>query len=252
MEKTYKEYLEEILCSPVSDDLTSMKRQALDAVTELLGFCDYERLCELAKANSEKRNITFPEKFYIGQEIFVIEGATRTGLPVDVYRNFVKGFSENGIFYKHSPTTPVYFEPFENIGKTIFLREKMQKKRWKEKKMETGFFEKQFLSKKTIYEKLREIGSSYGEHMAVDKESAVCRCSDTLMMEKPAKVAPVRYARWVIDKESKHEKIVHCSHCGKRPVEKKYAVRGNGYVIYHCHAILTDFCPNCGAKMVGK
>lgn len=53
MEKTYKEYLEEILCSKVSDDLTGDQKQALDAVTELLGFCDYERLCELAKLDKE-------------------------------------------------------------------------------------------------------------------------------------------------------------------------------------------------------
>lgn len=55
MEKTYKEYLEEILCSKVSDDLTGSQKQALEAVTELIGFCDYERLCELAKADKERR-----------------------------------------------------------------------------------------------------------------------------------------------------------------------------------------------------
>ncbi len=86
-----------------------------------------DRLRELMKADEEKRNITLPEKFYIGQEIFVIESFLRTGLLVDVYRNFVKGFAENGIFYQHSPTTPVYFENFENIGKTIFSREKEAK-----------------------------------------------------------------------------------------------------------------------------
>lgn len=57
MEKTYKEYLEEILCSKISDDLTGAQKQALDAVTELLGFCDYERLCELLKADREGRCI---------------------------------------------------------------------------------------------------------------------------------------------------------------------------------------------------
>lgn len=55
MEKTYKEYLEEILCSKVSDNLTGAQKQELDAVTELLGFCDYERLCELAKADKGGR-----------------------------------------------------------------------------------------------------------------------------------------------------------------------------------------------------
>lgn len=119
MEKTYKEYLEEIMCSKISDDLTGDQKQALDAVTELLGFCDYERLCELAKADKD------------------------------------------------------------------------------------------------------------GKYSVI-------------------------HAKWVIDRENRCEKIAHCSHCGKRPVEKKYAERGNGYVIYHCHAILTDYCPNCGAKMVGK
>lgn len=55
MEKTYKEYLEEILCSKISDDLTGAQKQALDAVTELFGLCNYERLCELAKADKEGR-----------------------------------------------------------------------------------------------------------------------------------------------------------------------------------------------------
>lgn len=62
MEKTYKEYLEEILCSKVSDDLTGAQKQALDAVTELLGFCDYERLCELAKADKDARCVVLPCK----------------------------------------------------------------------------------------------------------------------------------------------------------------------------------------------
>lgn len=119
MEKTCKEYLEEILCSKISDDLTGAQKQALDAVTELLGFCDYERLCELAKADKD------------------------------------------------------------------------------------------------------------GKYSVI-------------------------HAQWVIDRENRCEKIAHCSHCGKRPVEKKYAECGCGYVIYHCYAILTDFCPNCAAKMDGE
>lgn len=64
MEKTYKEYLEEILCSPVSDQLTGNQKQAVDAMAELLGFCDYEKLCELAKADKENRCVI--HKFGIG------------------------------------------------------------------------------------------------------------------------------------------------------------------------------------------
>lgn len=62
MEKTYKEYLEEILCSPVSDQLTGNQKQAVDAMAELLGFCDYEKLCELAKADRDGRCVIRPVK----------------------------------------------------------------------------------------------------------------------------------------------------------------------------------------------
>lgn len=102
--------------------------------------------------------------------------------------------------------------------------------------METGIYEKEFLSKRVIYERLREIGSSYGEHMAVDKESAVLRCSDALMMEKAANVAPVIRAKWIsfLDGESiMPERYYRCSKCGR--VEKRKEP--------YCH---------CGAKMDGE
>lgn len=60
MEKTYEQYLEEILCSPVSDQLTGSQRKAIDAMAELLGFCDYERLCELVDADRDGRCVVLP------------------------------------------------------------------------------------------------------------------------------------------------------------------------------------------------
>ena len=41
----------------------------MDAVTELLGFCDYERLCELAKADKDEKCVVLP--FHVGDCVWV-------------------------------------------------------------------------------------------------------------------------------------------------------------------------------------
>lgn len=61
MSKTYKDYLNEILSSPLSDSLTGEQHTALDAVIELLNYCDYSKLCELAIAEKNNRCILLPE-----------------------------------------------------------------------------------------------------------------------------------------------------------------------------------------------
>lgn len=61
----------------------------------------------------------------VGQWIAVIEPAHRTGDQVDTpYMNAVKGFSKDGVFYQHCGTTPVYFAPFTEIGRTLFATKK--------------------------------------------------------------------------------------------------------------------------------
>lgn len=62
MDKTYKEYMEEILCGRISDELTSGQKESIDAMIELLGFCDYERICELVKADKDDRCVILPVK----------------------------------------------------------------------------------------------------------------------------------------------------------------------------------------------
>lgn len=47
---------------------------------------------------------------------------------------------------------------------------------------EKGEWNNQFISKKKIYNILREISSNYGECHSVDKQSAVLRCIDAIMM----------------------------------------------------------------------
>lgn len=61
-----------------------------------------------------------------------------------------------------------------------------------------------------------------------------------------ADVAPVVHGRWETDREDiewgNHLKRKHCTNCGKRPhfdKEKR-------------EFILSDYCPNCGAKMEDK
>lgn len=109
-----------------------------------------------------------------------------------------------------------------------------------------------YIEREAAINKLKELAEENYRGKYWHIGSIIIDASIVLKKVKRADVAPVIRAKWIIDKESKHEKIAHCSHCGKRPVEKKYAERGCGYVIYHCYAILTDFCPNCGAKMDGE
>ena len=56
-------------------------------------------------------------------------------------------------------------------------------------------WDNQFLSKREIYNSLREIAGSYGSCMAVDKESAVHRCMDALMPLPPSNVNMVVHCR---------------------------------------------------------
>lgn len=51
--KLYLRCLKEILETKISDALTGYQKQALDAIVELLSYCSYERLCQLAKADRD-------------------------------------------------------------------------------------------------------------------------------------------------------------------------------------------------------
>lgn len=68
--------------------------------------------------------------------------------------------------------------------------------------METGIWDYEFLSKREIYSKLREVGGQYGACMAVDKGSAVHRCMDALMALPSSNVNMVVHCR-----ECKHAYI---------------------------------------------
>lgn len=62
MEPTHLQYLEEILSSKYAcDHLTGYQQETIDALAELLSYCPYERLCELAQADREKRIIVIPK-----------------------------------------------------------------------------------------------------------------------------------------------------------------------------------------------
>lgn len=82
MERTHLEYLEEILDSQdACDHLTGYQKQTIDALAELLSFCPYERLCELAQADWEGRCVVLPCK--IGAIVYSIR---HERVPDDEYR----------------------------------------------------------------------------------------------------------------------------------------------------------------------
>lgn len=59
MNMDIKQHLEYIL---YSNEMTGYQHQAMNAIIELLGFCDYNRLCELAKADKDGRIVILPDK----------------------------------------------------------------------------------------------------------------------------------------------------------------------------------------------
>lgn len=62
MELTHLQYLEEILSSKYAcDHLTGYQQETIDALAELLSYCPYERLCELAQADREGRVKILPK-----------------------------------------------------------------------------------------------------------------------------------------------------------------------------------------------
>ena len=75
--------------------------------------------------------------------------------------------------------------------------------------------------------------------------SSVLDKAERAISEMPsADVQPVKHARWIIDyAEGKKIYHAHCSECGKEPTRN---IGGDYYIDK-----LSDFCPNCGARMEG-
>lgn len=97
-------------------------------------------------------------------------------------------------------------------------------------------WDNEFLSKKQVYLRLREISEDYGRH-SVDKQSAVLRCIDAVMEMPAADVAPVVYGKWVFDHMTSDTAFyAHCKTCGKK---------------LHFRSIKEQdkFCKECGAMM---
>lgn len=68
----------------------------------------------------------------------------------------------------------------------------------------------------------------------------VAECMDEIEDLPSADVQPVRHGHWIHDGLDIPHGVdwMHCSECGKRD---KY-----------CPAAMTNYCPNCGAKMDGE
>lgn len=80
MELTHLEYLEEILNSKdACDHLTGYQKMVIDALTELLSYCPYERLCELVQADKEGRCVVLPCK--IGDIVYEIRYTAESNSP---------------------------------------------------------------------------------------------------------------------------------------------------------------------------
>ncbi len=89
-------------------------------------------LVALDEAAMENRLIILPDRFYVGQKIWVIEGEYRTGNPTAVIKNTVKGFDHAGIYYRYDSSTPVYHERWEDFNKTFFVDKETADKVFKE------------------------------------------------------------------------------------------------------------------------
>lgn len=71
-DKIIPQHLKDMLCDKeCSAEMTGYQHTAMDAVIELLEYCNYDRLCELAKADHDKR--CFISDIKLGDEVFFIE-----------------------------------------------------------------------------------------------------------------------------------------------------------------------------------
>ena len=91
-----------------------------------------DHLVALDEAAMTHRLIILPDRFYVGQKIFVIEGEYRTGNPTTVIKNTVMGFDHAGIYYRYDSSTPVYHERWENFNKIFFVDRETADKVFKE------------------------------------------------------------------------------------------------------------------------
>lgn len=104
---------------------------------------------------------------------------------------------------------------------------------------EKGIWDCEFLSKREIHAKLREISHQYGSHYAVDKQAAVHRCMDAIMEITPTEVVLVRHAQWIENQDTNGDCYYTCSACkcdwttiDGSPTENNMR-----------------YCPECGARM---
>ena len=134
MELTHLEYLEEILNSKdACDHLTGYQKMVIDALTELLSYCPYERLCELAQADREGRCVVPPCK--VGQKVkvdvrtwgnvwnykTVENGKFLIGEIVAITKTKKQTLVKIRVEHNVSWKRPTRRYPASAIGKTVFL-----------------------------------------------------------------------------------------------------------------------------------
>ncbi|SCH20302.1 Uncharacterised protein [uncultured Clostridium sp.] len=98
MELTHLEYLEEILNSKdACDHLTGYQKMVIDALTELLSYCPYERLCELAQADREGRCVVLEDITVSDlQQMLSILDSTCYGDGTETYTTGYRNGHRNG------------------------------------------------------------------------------------------------------------------------------------------------------------
>ena len=114
MEPTHLQYLEEILSSKYAcDHLTGYQQETIDALAELLSYCPYERLCELAQADKEGRCVVLPAK----PDQIIYQWRKGDDCPSVSRLDGVQINADGEITY---PIWNGYLIP-EDFGKTVFL-----------------------------------------------------------------------------------------------------------------------------------
>lgn len=122
MERTHYEYLEEILNSKnVCDHLTGYQAMTIDALAELLSFCPYERLCELAKADREGRCVVLPCK--LGDTVFKIGASICMWRETDHCDEYCNGYEYRDCWEGRRAVCEDKFslDDLQRFGKNVFL-----------------------------------------------------------------------------------------------------------------------------------